>query len=323
MRIDNCLFCGSQSKHDWFDKETADGKRLEEWFECPHCGCYEMPNSSMLPYVFGRDIEKNTYYVSCYLNETRLDHNSHNPIRLTSEVLKSIVRQAPKSVEDKVEKILQFISNRTSFFGELVELTEEVIYSSNRQELDNLIEALSSLDLIDDSMVTDGSLSVSLTLKGVGECKDRKGQIQEDKCFIAMWFSDEMNRVYDDYIALACLDVGYQPIRVDKELYNGDVTDKIISSIRTTAFTIADLSGNRGGVYYEAGFAKGLGKEVIFTCQDEWFNGDPEEGKKVHFDVDHINTIVWKKDKLEQFKEDLTNRIVATIGKGSFVPDSK
>ena len=135
-----------------------------------------------------------------------------------------------------------------------------------------------------------------------------------------MWFNDKMNKVYNEIIVPACLDAGYQPVRVDRELYNGDITDKIISSVRTTAFTIADFSGNRGGVYYEAGFAKGLGKEVIMTCNKEWFDGNLEENKKVHFDINHINNIVWDSDNMYQFKENLSNRIIATIGRGSFIP---
>ena len=38
---------------------------------------------------------------------------------------------------------------------------------------------------------------------------------------------------------------------------------------------IAELTGNRNGVYYEAGYATALGKEVIVAYR---------EGEKVHFD---------------------------------------
>jgi len=33
---------------------------------------------------------------------------------------------------------------------------------------------------------------------------------------------------------------------------------------------ICDLTGYRGGVYFEAGFAYGLGLEVIYTCRKDW-----------------------------------------------------
>ena len=317
MTVKKCLFCERNSSFSLVPKENNGKIRYEEFVECPHCGSYITPNSSMLLLVFGKNAERDKYIVNCYLNETKPEHDSYHPIRLSSEVLKTIVKQVPKTVEEKTERLLQYINRRTRFFGDSVELTKEVIYSEKDEELYNLEEALKIRGLIDDRFATDASLSVSLTLEGVEAIRSKKEEIQSDKCFIAMWFNDEMNKVYDDIIAPACLDAGYQPVRVDRELYNGDITDKIIGLIRTTAFTIADYTGNRGGVYYEAGFAKGLGKEVIMTCQEEWFNGK-EEGKKVHFDINHINMIVWKMNELNEFRENLKNRILATIGKGAF-----
>ena len=76
---------------------------------------------------------------------------------------------------------------------------------------------------------------------------------------------------------------------------------------------VADVThgdeGARGGVYYEAGFAHGLGLDVIFTCDKEHFDD-------VHFDIKHRNHILWNADDLEGFKISLKNRIEAVIGRG-------
>ena len=37
--------------------------------------------------------------------------------------------------------------------------------------------------------------------------------------------------------------------------------DRIIAQIRASKFVVADFTRNRGGVYYEAGFALGLGSQ--------------------------------------------------------------
>lgn len=67
-----------------------------------------------------------------------------------------------------------------------------------------------------------------------------------------------------DRVALPGQD-GHQPI-----------TDQIISRIRRARFLIADLTGERPNVYWEAGFAMGLGIPVIFCCtnieKDAHFN---------------------------------------------------
>lgn len=76
------------------------------------------------------------------------------------------------------------------------------------------------------------------------------------------------------------------------------------------------MTGYRGGVYYEAGYAKGLGKEVIITCRRDWYEGEKagagNSGKeKIHFDINHINIIQWSTP--EELKERLIKRIKATI----------
>ena len=77
---------------------------------------------------------------------------------------------------------------------------------------------------------------------------------------------------------------------------------------------VADLTGYRGGVYWEAGFAEGLGIPVIYTCHEKWLNTDKDlniEG--VHFDLNHRNMILWNEENLEEFKQRLINRIGAIM----------
>ena len=81
--------------------------------------------------------------------------------------------------------------------------------------------------------------------------------------FIAMWFDDSVKDAWaaiDKGISTA----GYKPFRVDQKQHNNKIDDEIIAGIRGSKFLVADLTGHRGGVYYEAGFAQGLGLEVIW-----------------------------------------------------------
>lgn len=41
--------------------------------------------------------------------------------------------------------------------------------------------------------------------------------------------------------------------------HSNKIDDEIIGEIRRSAFIVADFTGHRGGVYFEAGFAMGLG----------------------------------------------------------------
>lgn len=96
----------------------------------------------------------------------------------------------------------------------------------------------------------------------------------------------------------------YEPIIIDEIEHNNYIPKEIFNKIESAKFMVADLTFQNCGVYYEAGIAKGLGKDVIFTC-NSW------DFKNIHFDTKQINTIKWKtKDDL---LEKLYNRIIETI----------
>lgn len=126
----------------------------------------------------------------------------------------------------------------------------------------------------------------------------------------------------------------FKAVKIDNVEHSNDINDEIIAQIRRSRFMVCDLTGYRGGVYFEAGFAYGLGLDVIYTCRDDWAkdeyfkdnsgkeirslldgNGNKIEIKKegVHFDLAHRNRIEWSPAKLEEFAEKLTNRIKALI----------
>ena len=127
-----------------------------------------------------------------------------------------------------------------------------------------------------------------------------------------------MKEAYSCGIEPAIRDVGYEPVRIDRKEFLGKVDDEIVAEIRKSRFVVADFttskkSGARGGVYYEAGFAQGLGIDVIYTCRKDRM-------KAVHFDTNHFNHITWKKPK--DLREQLRHRIEATLGRGPLDPST-
>jgi nucleoside 2-deoxyribosyltransferase len=71
-------------------------------------------------------------------------------------------------------------------------------------------------------------------------------------------------------------------------------------------YVIADFTGNRGGVYFEAGFAQGIGKPVIWLV-------DKADLGNVHFDTRQYNHIVYQ--DYADLKTQLVARIAATVPK--------
>jgi nucleoside 2-deoxyribosyltransferase len=128
-----------------------------------------------------------------------------------------------------------------------------------------------------------------------------------------MWFDTQMNSAWEKGLKTAIKNCGYDPERVCDRPHNSDICDEIIACIKNAKFVVADFTGNRGGVYYEAGFAHGLGKQVILTCRKDWFEGKTEgkDDEKIHFDLNHHNFIIW--DDPDDLAQQLTWRIKATI----------
>ena len=127
--------------------------------------------------------------------------------------------------------------------------------------------------------------------------------------FCAMWFNDKVLSLWTQVIEPAIRLSGYSPLKIDIKPHNNKIDDEIVASIRASRFVVADFTGQRGGVYYEAGFARGLGLPVIFMCRKVDF-------KKLHFDIRQYNSISWSPEDMDSARTELKNRILATLGQG-------
>ena len=130
--------------------------------------------------------------------------------------------------------------------------------------------------------------------------------------FVAMWFDDSMSDAWLSGFEPGIHAAGYQPRRIDEKDYVGGISDEIMAEIRRSRFVVADYTGQRNGVYFEAGFALGLGLTVIPTCR-------AAEIDKLHFDIKHLNTLGWKTPA--ELADGLNRRIRAVIGAGPDATD--
>ncbi len=126
-----------------------------------------------------------------------------------------------------------------------------------------------------------------------------------------MWFDGEMRETYDKGIEPAIKDAGYKPMRIDRKQNVIKIDDEIIAEIRRSRFLVADMThgekGARGGVYFEAGFALGLGLPVLYSCRE-----DPVS--ELHFDTRQYFHILWETP--EELRRELVKRIGAVVGDG-------
>ena len=243
---------------------------------------------------------------------------------------------------DKADRILQFIMRRQPKVGGTIEvhrpnlepwLTPDVedrgpdsfslqlLAQSgcvDYEEAWHLIEYLSQQGYIHKPKgISEHESELKLTPDG----HDRAVDLEEDdnptsdRAFVAMWFDESMEGAYEDAIKPAIKSAGYKPVRVDREEFAGRIDDKIINEIRRSRFVVADFThgedGMRGSVYYEAGFAHGMGLDVI--CTERESSGESKT-ETVAFDLRQYNRIIWKDE--EDLKARLEERITAVLGDG-------
>lgn len=221
------------------------------------------------------------------------------------------------SFQYRADKLLLALEKKTSKLGQMhmcCELWWPWAWCIDNAELTEIIEFLHTAGRITNGDTFEDANHWKITPTGWLHLEEiRKVGTDSQQGFVAMWFDPTMTPVYDSTIAMAIADAGYRPHRVDCAEHNNKIDDEIIAQIRRSRFVVADFTGHRAGVYYEAGFAQGLRLEVIWTCRKD-------EIEKLHFDVRQYNCIDWSAENLPDFRTRLTNRIERVLGKGSYRP---
>ena len=223
-------------------------------------------------------------------------------------------------VPSKVRYLLSYVTHKSRFPGERIILNGQtdypVCFATNGNEFEFYFWYAKETGFMD-GMEEAGPMPAHrywLTAKGWEETR-RIHTLESPYAFVAMslWPDSLRRNLLDDAFAKAIEPAvegcGYEkPIRIDRESFLGDVVFEIIARIKECRFVIADVTDQRHGVYFEGGYAMGMGLPVIWTChKDDMGNA--------HFDTNHLNHIVW--DDIAEFRKKLTNMILGTfIGRG-------
>lgn len=163
-------------------------------------------------------------------------------------------------------------------------------------------------------IIKEGSGNIILSLKGWDRFEElRRGGASGNAAFMAMKFGDqELDIILNNHFRNAVQRTGFQLKRLDDNPKAGLIDDKLRVEIKACRFLIADLTHSNLGAYWEAGFAEGLGKPVIYTCKESVFNG-PDPQTRPHFDTNHHLTVFWDPAKPEEAAEKLKATIRATL----------
>lgn len=279
--------------------------------ECARCGRYTMSGS-----VIGLPEIKKSPELSAWLRERNM-LDIEIPM-LSSYFLEEVENTLPSySPLEKQNKLLNAIELLTAHPGKEVSLKSSnemsLAWAQNTEEFEYYVRSLIERDLIRDLSANQGLVPadrvyrVVITANGWEYIENNKTDTtSKSQGFVAMSFDETMMPVYENAIEPAIKSAGYRPYRVDSIPHLERIDAKIIAEIKNSRFVVSEVTQQKAGVYYEAGFAHGLGIPVIWCVKRS-------DLKNVHFDTRQYSHIVWEKES--ELEEQLSDFIFATIGR--------
>lgn len=207
--------------------------------------------------------------------------------------------------------IIRYIGDEISRTGEplraLPQALPAIAGSPNREFAAKLAAELNRrglLSAIDASNYGGTKLTnIGLTLDGWDRYEaEKRGKFAGKYGFIALKFDDPvLDPLVNDCIKPTIkAGIGYDVVDMRAVAKAGIIDNLMREQIRDAAFVIVDLTHDNSGAYWEAGYAEGLGKPVVYICEQAKF-----EAAQTHFDTNHCTTVTWSNDDRATFEKEL------------------
>ena len=198
----------------------------------------------------------------------------------------------------QVMNIIRYIGDQISESGKpIYQLPEisKIIGAPSKELANQLVEELYERGLIkmlEPVKTLNGKvtfMNVNLSLDGWEQYEaEKRGGFAGNNGFLAMEFDDANLEKFVLEVLKPTVKEATDYDLVDmRNVSKAGIIDNIMRvQIRDAKFVIVDLTHDNNGAYWEAGYAEGLGKPVIYICEKKKF-----EAKKTHFDANHCTTV--------------------------------
>jgi hypothetical protein len=308
MQCPVCAIEGASTARDQNGRDTTN-------VQCKHCGEFLISGSleaSLPDYLQQPDAAAKLSHV------TRKASDVEQPLLLTTYLAEAVIEKPLPRPREQADLLVQWLAQHSPAPGESVAISFEehgaVVGARSHAGLAMLLDHLKKTHLVDgpSGRYISGEVygNVHLTFEGWEHYETlRIGSVSYRKAFMAMKFGDDqLNAMLDKVFRSSAKRAGFDLFKLDDAPRAGLIDDRLRVEIRAADFVIADLSHDNLGAYWEAGYAEGLGKPVIYTCEKSKF-----ETTRTHFDTNHHLTIIWSDEEAEIAGEQLTQTIRATL----------
>lgn len=293
---------------------TGDGMR----YDCPICGSFIVTGSANVGPLLqeGSDFTKVMRAVLSHrirLANESLSNGDDVPV-IYSNTVGRMIEEDPRlpspsqQATNAIRFVGEYVTKELAPIDDLSPSFQAVIGAANRRYAEKLVRELIDRGIFTgipsgDMQHPDAVIDVDLSLAGWEAFEaEKRGKISGSHGFIALEFGDvELDEFLRDVIKPAVSQLGFELVDMRDAAQAGVIDNVMRAKIRDAAFVLVDLSHGNRGAYWEAGYAEGLGKPVLYICKKSVF-----EEKGTHFDTNHCTTVMWNSGESEPFTSELT-----------------
>ena len=300
----HCPICGEMYA------ESSPPTERGTHYRCMRCGEFILTNTAidMLDVLLKERPKWRTL-----LSYTVRKMQENEPPTLNNQTIEAILKNSKLPSLKEQENNLVLYLGTNSYSGQMFSRESSALIavagSINYSGLNFMMDHLKQSELVTFGKDSSDREFLILTMKGWERYEEiRRGNIDSKKAFMAMDFGNPtLDKVYKHF-KVAIEQTGFDLRRIDERPKAGLIDDRLRVEIITSRFLIADLTKENRGAYWEAGFAEGLGRPVIYTCKKAHFNH-----ASTHFDTNHHLTVQWEVGKIDKALDELKAIIRVTL----------
>lgn len=304
-------------------RELPEG--LRKFFDCENCGYFGVSSTLLASKLALNERWLTPVQFASLSHRIRqaVDATSDDddPFVLTTHTIDEMLPnlRLPSPSEQAIN-ILRYFGDQINESGELARNPTKAfvatIGAANRPSALRIVRQLA-----DDGMLlisnrafqgtADEPDGIDLSLRGWSQWEaERRGKISGSHGFMALEFGDpELDAFLREVIKPAVGELGYVLEDMRDAARAGIIDNVMRARIRDAAFVLVDLSHANAGAYWEAGYAEGLDKPVLYLCKNSVF-----EERGTHFDTNHCTTVMWDSALPDEFRSEFLATLRRSLG---------
>jgi hypothetical protein len=295
LEKDKCPICKSSSANE----ERPNNNTY--YINCQRCGHYFITNEAIEDNTFDQELSaKLSFWIR---------NNEHKKLTITNSIIETIRSLTLPNLKEQINNLIMYLG-KNSYPGETFDtnLISIIPIVGSRDNLGSVyvldylrdnnfitIENIGSISPLREIEIN--NLALLLSYKGWELYEAIKQSPDIGKmAFMAMKYGNtQLENLYKDHLTTAVKQTGFDIQLLRDSLRAGSIDDQLRVQLRSAKFLLVDLTDDNNGAYWEAGYAEGLNKPVIYLCEDTKF-----KEFSTHFDTNHLTTVTWNINAIDE-----------------------